>query len=76
MMKNKVTVSDVNYSNRSETLSFTITTDLEAMRMIKDIIFDHSAEPHTVAESMGEILSRAIVTDYYRGGLRIRANNV
>ncbi len=66
----KIEVGEVQYSKFSQVLRFTVTANIEAIQTIEDITYRNDMTIEEIATKMGELLKKAIVSDYHRGGLR------
>ena len=60
-----IEVGEVEYSKLSRQLRFKVACNMDA-------ILATQASMEEIAKEMGEKLTRAILSDYYRGGMRIK----
>ncbi len=68
----KIDVGDVGYSRLSRVLRFSVAANSDAIRTIEDAVGRNDMSMEEIAEEMGKLLQAAIVTNYHRGGMRIK----
>ena len=66
----KIDVGDVQYSRLSETLRFTVATNMDVIRTVEDIAGRHNMSMEDIAKELGKMLEHAIIMNYTRGGIR------
>jgi molybdopterin-biosynthesis enzyme MoeA-like protein len=68
----KIDVGDAQYSRLSQTLSFTVAANVDAIKTIEDICGKTNMSMEEVAHEMGKLLESALVINYTRGGARVK----
>jgi len=68
----KIDVGDAQYSRLSQTLSFTVAANVDAIKTIEDICGKTNMSMEEVAREMGKLLESALVINYTRGGARVK----
>ena len=66
----KIEVGDVEYSKLSHVLRFTTACNMEAVKMVEDIVGRTDMTMEEIAEEMRKIFEQALHLTYHRGGLR------
>lgn len=68
----KIEIGDVEYSRLSRVLRFTVAANSDSIRTVEDICGRTDMTMEEVAAEMGKLLQTAIITNYHRGGMRIK----
>ena len=67
-----IEVGEVEYSKLSRQLTFKVACNMDAILATEDTMPQpDQATMEEIAKEMGEKLTRAILSDFYRGGMRI-----